>query len=191
MNSEVDAYIERSEQWPDEMTALRPTLLAAGLSESIKWRKPCYSHEGKNIAILQEMKEFLSLMFFKGALLDDPADILVDQGPNSRSARRVEFTSVDDVTRLADAISALLRQAIEVEDAGLAVEPAPEPVLVDELQERLERDPALEAAFEALTPGRRREYNLYFSDAKRTETRNARIEKHVDRILDGKGLRDR
>ena len=137
------------------------------------------------------MKDFLSLMFFKGALLDDPAGVLRDQGPNSRSARRVEFTSVEDVSRLTDTISALLREAIEVEDAGIAVEPPQELVLVAELQDRLDRDPAFEAAFESLTPGRRREYNLFFSDAKRAETRVARIEKHANRILDGKGLRDR
>ncbi len=190
MDPKVDAYIERSDRWPDVMAALRPILLAAGLGEAIKWGKPCYSHDGKNVAILQEMKDFLSLMFFKGALLDDPASVLRDQGPNSRSARRVEFTSVEDVSRLTDTISALLQQAIEVEDAGIAVEPPQELVLVAELQDRLDRDPAFEAAFESLTPGRRREYNLFFSDAKRAETRVARIDKHANRILDGKGLRD-
>jgi uncharacterized protein YdeI (YjbR/CyaY-like superfamily) len=130
-------------------------------------------------------------MFFKGALLSDPAGILREQGPNSRSARRIEFTSADDVSRLAETISAYLHEAIAVEEAGIEVEPSPDLVLVDELQQRLDRDPALEAAFESLTPGRRREYNLYFSDAKRSETRIARIEKHAGRILDGKGLRDR
>ena len=89
MDPRVDDYIEQSTLWPDEMTALRPILLAAGLTEEIKWRKPCYSHDGKNIVIVQEMKGFLALMFFKGALLKDLKGILVDQGPNSRSARRV------------------------------------------------------------------------------------------------------
>jgi uncharacterized protein YdeI (YjbR/CyaY-like superfamily) len=187
----VETYIRRSEKWPAEMTALRPVLLDAGLDEAIKWGKPCYSHDGRNIAIMQEMKGFLALMFFKGALLEDRDGVLVEQGPNSRSARRIELTSVDDVTRLADTVTALVGEAIAVEDAGLEVEPAGEPELVAELQERLAGDPDLAAAFDGLTPGRRREYNLYFSDAKKAETRAARIEKHAPKILAGKGLRDR
>lgn len=191
MNPKIDAYISRSDKWPEEITRLRPILLACGLTEDLKWGKPCYSHGGNNIVIVQEMKEFLSLMFFKGALLNDPDGILVEQGPNSRSARRMEFTSVDDVARLAGTIKKYIAEAIDVEEAGLQPEPAPELVLVQELRDRLDRDPALEAAFESLTPGRQREYNLYFSDAKQATTRTARIEKHMERILAGKGLRDR
>jgi uncharacterized protein YdeI (YjbR/CyaY-like superfamily) len=191
VNPEVDAYIRRSEKWPDEMTDLRQILLSGGLTEEIKWRKPCYSYEGRNIVILQEMKEFLALMFFKGALLDDSEGVLEEQGPNSRSARRIRFTSVEDVARLADTVQTYIGEAIDVEEAGLEVGPAPEPVLVEELQNRLDRNPAFKAAFEALTPGRQREYNLYFSGAKQAKTREARTEKHAQRILDGKGLRDR
>ena len=190
MNPKVDAYIGRSQKWPDEMTALRPILLGCDLTEEIKWGKPCYSHDGKNIAIMQEMKEFLSLMFFKGALLADPEDVLRSQGPNSRSALRIELTSVDDVTRLARTIESYVDEAIDVEEAGLAVEPAPEVVFVDELQARLDGDPAFKVAFEALTPGRQREYNLHFSDAKQAKTREARVEKYAAKILAGKGFRD-
>lgn len=191
MNPEVDAYIERSERWPDEMTALRPLLVDRGLDEDIKWGKPCYAHDGGNIAILQEMNDFLALMFFKGALLEDPDGVLEEQGPNSRSARRVTFTSVDDVARLSEAVGALLDDAMAVEEAGLEVAPAPEPELATELRDRLAIDPALKAAFEALTPGRRREYNLYVSGAKKHETRSARVDTCAPRILEGKGLRDR
>ncbi len=150
-----------------------------------------YGHEGKNILILQEMKSFLSVMFFKGALLADPAGVLTAQGPNSRSARRIEITSVEDVERLEGTIRASIDEAIEVEDAGLEVGPPPELELVEELRNRLDGDPALEAAFESLTPGRQREYHLHFSGAKKPETRQARIERSVDKILAGKGLRDR
>ncbi len=191
MNPDVDAYIAQSEQWPDEIAALRPILLGSGLTEEFKWRKPCYSHEGKNVVIVQEMKEFLALMFFKGALLSDPEAVLVDQGPNSRSARRIQFTSVDEVNRLAATTAAYLAEAIDVEDAGLEVGPPPELVLVAELQERLDHDAELKTAFESLTPGRQREYNLYFSGAKQPATRDARIERYAEKILDGKGLRDR
>lgn len=191
MNPRVDAYIRASKRWPDEITALRPVLLGTGLTEELKWRSPCYSHDGKNIVIVQEMSDHLALMFFKGALLADPDGVLVDQGPNSRSARRIEFTSVDDVTRLAGTVTAYIDEAVKVEELGLKVDPPPELVLVEELQNRLDADPALKAAFEALTPGRRREYNLHISGAKQTKTREARIAKHAPKILEGKGLRDR
>jgi uncharacterized protein YdeI (YjbR/CyaY-like superfamily) len=190
-NPGVDAYIARSTKWPEEMAALRPILLGAGLDEAIKWGKPCYSHGGKNIVILQEMNDFLSLMFFKGALLDDRSAVLVEQGPNSRSARRIEFTSVDDVVRLAGVVEAYIGEAVDVEEAGLQIEPPPAPEFVDELRRRLDDDPPFKTAFESLTPGRRREYNLYFAGAKQAETRRARIEKYASKILDGRGLRDR
>ncbi len=177
--------------WPEEIIALRPILLGAGLAEEIKWGKPCYSYQGKNIVIVQEMKDFLALMFFKGALLEDREALLEEQGPNSRSARRMCFTSVDDVNRLAGIISTYVEEAIDVEEAGLEVSEVPELVLAEELQGRLDRDPALRAAFESLTPGRQREYNLYFSGAKQAATRAARVDKSTERILAGKGLRDR
>jgi uncharacterized protein YdeI (YjbR/CyaY-like superfamily) len=191
MNTDVDAYVERSEQWSEELAAIRPVLLDRGLSEEIKWGKPCYVHDGANIAILQEMKEFLALMFFKGALLADPEGVLEEQGPNTRSARRMRFTSVDDVHRLADTVSAYVDEAIEVEQEGLDIGPAPELVLVEELQRRLDRDPELRAAFDALTPGRQREYHLQISSAKQAATREARVDKFAPRILAGKGFRDR
>ena len=187
----VDRYIAESDMWPAEIAALRPILLAAGLDEDIKWRKPCYSHEGKNIAIVQEMKDFLSLMFFKGALLEDPEGILREQGPNSRSARRIEFTSVADVERLSGTVAAYLQEAMDVEEAGLTVDAPPPLQLADELRERLDTDAELRTAFESLTPGRQREYNLYFTGAKKPETRAARVDKYADKILAGKGMRER
>ena len=191
MSSKVDAYIERSDKWPDEMRALRSILLDCGLTEEIKWGKPCYGHDGNNIAIMQEMKGFLALMFFKGALLEDPLGVLREQGPNSRSAKRFEFTSVDDVNRLADTIKDYVEEAIDVEAAGLEVGPAPEPEVVEELQRRLDEDPEFRTAFTSLTPGRQREYHLYFSAAKQASTRASRIDKYTPKILAGKGFRDR
>ena len=191
MTSEVEHYIEDSDRWPSEMRALHPILTGAGLSEEIKWAKPCYTHDGRNIAIMQEMKDFLALMFFKGALLDDPSGLLRSQGPNSRSARRLEFTSTDAVEAAAPAIRALVAQAVAAEEAGLDAGPTPEDEPAPELQERLDSDAALAAAFAALTPGRRREYNLHISGAKRSETRASRVEKCIPRILAGKGMRDR
>lgn len=190
-HADVDAYIAESHQWPDEVTALRQVLLDCGLTEEIKWGKPCYGDAGRNLVIMQEMKDFLALMFFKGALLADSDGVLREQGPNSRSARRIEFTSMDDVSRLSDTVRRYITAAIEVEDSGLEVGPPPELVPVDELQDRLDRDSEFQAAFESLTPGRQREYNMYFSDAKQAATRRSRIEKYAPKILDGKGFRDR
>ncbi len=191
MNAKVDDYIAKSTQWPEEIRALRPTLLRCGLVEEIKWAKPCYSYEDKNILILQEMKHFLAVMFFKGALLSDPNGLLKAQGPNSRSARRMTFTSVDDISRVDKVLAGYIQEAIDVEQAGLEVGPAPEPTFAEELQRRLDRDPEFTVAFNALTPGRRREYNLYFSSAKQSKTREDRIEKYAPKILAGKGFRDR
>ena len=190
-NPAVDTYIAASDSWPAEITALRDVLTGTGLTEGIKWGKPCYTHDGHNVVIVQEMRDVLALMFFKGALLADPHHVLVDQGPNSRSAKRIEFTTVDEVRRLADTISSYIREAIDVEESGLDVGPAPDLVLVDELRERLDRDPELAAAFDALTPGRQREYHLQISSAKQSSTRAARVEKYAPQILAGKGLRDR
>ncbi|MDE0802391.1 MAG: YdeI/OmpD-associated family protein [Acidimicrobiales bacterium] len=188
---DVDAYLAASQQWPDEIAALRPILVDTGLDEAIKWGKPCYSHGDANIVIVQEMKDFLALLFTKGALLDDPDGVLEPQGPNTRSAMRICFRSVDEVTDRAPTIAAYVENAIAVEDAGLEVGPAPEPDWVEELRERMADDDAFRQAFDALTPGRRREYNMHFSDAKKPETRMKRIEKYAPKILAGKGMRDR
>ena len=190
MNSKVDAYIERSTRWSAELRAVRPILLDCGLTEEIKWGKPCYSHEGANIVILQEMNAFLALMFFKGALLSDPQGVLVEQGPNSRSARRIEITSAAEVGRLAKVVRSFVKEALRVEAEGLQLGPRPKLAIVEELEQRLARDPRLKAAFEALTPGRQREYSLHFAAAKQSSTRRARIERCASKILDGKGFRN-
>lgn len=190
MDAKVTSYIQRSTKWPKEMAALRPILLGCGLTEAIKWGKPCYSHAGRNIVILQEMKAFLSLMFFKGALLSDPRHALVEQGPNSRSARRMEFTCLSQVRRLGNVVSAYVDEAIGIEEKDVQLGPRPQLDLVAELQERFARAPGLKAAFETLTPGRQREYNLYFAAARKADTRHARVDKCAGKILEGKGLRD-
>ena len=191
MNPEVDEFIARSKKWPEEMRALRPLLLDSGLAEQLKWRQPCYSMDGKNIVMMSEMKAGLSLGFFKGTLLSDPDGLLRDNGPNSRSMKRMFFTSVEEVQRLADTVSRYVHEAVSVELSGATVAPATESELVTELQERLDADPGLKAAFEALTPGRRRYYNIHIGEAKQAGTRAARVEKCIPRILAGKGLQDR
>jgi uncharacterized protein YdeI (YjbR/CyaY-like superfamily) len=188
---DVDAYIEASAQWPDEIAALRPLLLDSGLVEGIKWGKPCYALEDENIVIVQEFADHLALMFFKGILLQDPEGVLEQQGPNSHAARRLTFRSVDDIHRCADRVTEYLLEAIAVAEAGTALPPRPDEDLADELQERLAGDPDLAAAFDELTPGRQREYNLHVANAKQASTRERRVDRVVSRILAGKGLRDR
>jgi len=189
--ADVDEFLAEATTWKSVATRLRKVLVKLDLEETIKWGKPCYSHGGNNIAIIQPFKEFLALMFFKGALLDDPDELLEEQGENTRSARRVCFTKVADVTRLQAAVGALVRSAIEVQEQGKTLPKRPAPVLAEELQSRLDGNARLRAAFEKLTPGRQREYNLFISGAKQSKTREARVDKHVDRILAGKGMRDR
>lgn len=189
--ADVDAYVDASEQWPDEIRALRPLLVSAGLDETIRWGKPCYAHGGANIAIVQEFVDHLALMFFKGILLDDPSGVLEEVGPNSHAARRMTFTSVEAVETQADVIAAYLAEAIAVEEAGTEVPPRPDEVLAPELAERLAEDPALAEAFDGLTPGRQREYNLHVSAAKQSTTRERRVDAIVPRIMQGRGLRER
>jgi uncharacterized protein YdeI (YjbR/CyaY-like superfamily) len=188
---DVDAYLDASERWPEEIRALRPVLLAAGLDETIKWGKPCYTHDDANIALVQEFADDLALMFFKGILLDDPAGLLEEVGPNSHAARRMMFASLEDVEARVDAVAGYVEQAVVVEEAGTEVPPRPDEELAPELAERLAGDPELAASFDGLTPGRQRAYNLHVSAAKQSSTRERRVDRIVPRILEGKGLSDR
>ena len=174
--------------------SLRGILLATELEETLKWGKPCYTAKGGNIVILQPFQDHLALMFFKGALLDDPAGILKPQGENSRSAMRVELTSEAQVRDLAPTLKEYIERAIEVEAAGLSV-PARDPddigELPEELSARLESDAEYREAFEALTPGRKRSYVLHVSGAKKAETRERRVDRARETVLAGKGFNER
>ena len=189
---DVDAYLVDSVQWPDEIAAIRPILLSCGLAETIKWGKPCYCiGDDENVVLLQEFSDHLALMFFQGVLLEDPDEVLHAQGPNTHGPKRMKFTTVGDVESLAEVIRTYVDEAIHHAEAGTELPPRPEEELATELRERLADNDELAEAFNGLTPGRQREYNLHISDAKRAETRNRRIDNVVPRILEGKGLRDR
>lgn len=189
--ADVDAYLSDSDQWPDEIAAMRPILLSCGLRETIKWGKPCYCIDDDNIVLLQEFSNHLALMFFQGVLLDDPQQVLHAQGPNTHGPKRMKFTSDADVESLTEVIKTYVEEAIHHARVGTELPPRPDEALAPELQERLASDDELAEAFNGLTPGRQREYNLHVSDAKQPATRNRRIDKVVPRILAGKGLRDR
>ena len=187
----LDKLFSNARLWREEASELREVLLECGLTEELKWRSPCYTSGGKNICIIQRMKDFLALLFFKGALLQDPDGILEVQGAYSREGYRVRFTSVQDVDRLADSVRACVREAIAVEQAGLKVETPPDLEYPQELTDKLDEDPDLGAAFDALTPGRRRGYVLHVAAAKQSKTRTARVDRCRDKILAGKGLLER
>ncbi|GGE18304.1 OmdA-family protein [Primorskyibacter flagellatus] len=187
----MHAYFDAGSPWQAEAMALREILLDCGLEETEKWRKPCYVGAGGNICILQKFNDFIALMFFRGALLDDREGLLRAQGENSRSAKRLEFTDAGQVAGAAVAIRGLVASALDAGRKGLRPEPAGEEDLPEELADALDADPALAEAFQALTPGRRRGYVLTIREAKQAATRRVRIAKHRDRILAGKGLHDR
>ncbi len=191
-NPKVDAFLSRQTQWRPEMEALREIALGCGLAEEIKWGKPCYTDDGDNIVLIQGFKAYCAFLFFKGALLDDPGGILSDVGPNSRIGKQARFTDVEQIVAKTPALKKCIEQAIEVERSGakVEVEPADDLTAPEEFQAMLDADPALRTAFEGLTPGRQREYLLYFSGAKQSKTRTARAEKFIPKILDGLGMRD-
>lgn len=188
---DVDAYLDRAERWKPVMRKLRGVLLECGLDEALKWKKPCYMHGGKNVAIVQPFRDHCALLFFKGALLQDTHGLLRSQGPNTRSAMRLEFTSEAEVRKAV--VKAYVKQAVAVEREGRSVSAPPraEPELPAELSRALRRDRELAKAWRALTPGRRRGYVIHFTGAKQSATRAARVERCAPKILAGKGMHDR
>lgn len=192
VNKDVDSFLDKAKNWRKEIEALRGIILKTKLEEGIKWNKPCYSHNSSNVAIIQPFKNHLALMFFKGKLLKDPKKLLVDNGPNSQSAMRLEFESVKEITKLSATIKSYIKEAVALEESGQRVEfkKKPEP-LPEELKTVFKKKPKLKAAFEKLTPGRQRGYILHFAGAKQSATIVSRIEKCAPKILAGKGLNDR
>jgi uncharacterized protein YdeI (YjbR/CyaY-like superfamily) len=192
-NPKVAKYIKGMRAWRAEFEALRPVLLRAGLDEEFKWYKPCYTHDGSNVVIFQPFKELCALLFFKGALLEDPDGALKEQGENTRSALRLEFRSVADVAAAKKTVAALVQDAIRVEQAELSSPkraPTDDGPYPDELDMLLDTDSALREAWERLTPGRRRGWLLHFNGAKQSKTRLARIARATPRILEGFGMHD-
>jgi len=191
-NPKIDAFLERAESWRKEFEALREIVLDCELDEDLKWGQPCYSLGKGNVVLIHGFKEYCALLFFKGALLKDPDGILVQQTENVQSARQIRFTSVAEIDRMQNVLKDYIHQAIEVEKSGVKAEfkKTAEFAMPEEFQSKLDELPDLKVAFEALTPGRQRAYLLHFSGAKQSKTREARIEKHISRILEGKGLDD-
>ncbi|MGC4030597.1 MAG: YdeI/OmpD-associated family protein [Tepidisphaeraceae bacterium] len=188
----VDGYIRKNKAWAAELSALRAIVTDSPLVEEIKWRAPCYTFEGANVLFLGSAKDHCVLSFIKGALLKDPKKILIQQTENSQTVRVIRFPDVAAIEKLKPVLKAYVAEAIANEKAGLKVEfkKITEHAVPEELQKKLDEMPELNKAFKALTPGRQRGYFLQIASAKQSKTREARVEKHIPRILQGKGLDD-
>jgi uncharacterized protein YdeI (YjbR/CyaY-like superfamily) len=192
MNPKVDWFFDKAAQWQEEYIKLRAICLDCGLTEELKWGCPCYTFEKNNIVLIHGFKEYCALLVFKGALLHDPSGILIQQTENVQSARHIRFTNLLEIVELEPVLKAYIREAVEVEKAGLKVElkTTKDFKIPEEFQYKLDHIPALKEAFEALTPGRQRGYLFHFSQPKQSKTREARVEKFIPQILSGKGLDD-
>ncbi|MGJ0162629.1 YdeI/OmpD-associated family protein [Bacillus subtilis] len=191
-NPKVDEFLSKAKKWKEEFEKLRTIILDCELTEDFKWMHPCYTYNNKNVVLIHGFKEYCALLFHKGALLQDAHGILIQQTENVQAARQIRFTNVQEINELENILNAYIHEAIEIEKAGLKVEVNKniELNIPEELQNKFDEIPALKTAFEALTPGRQRAYTLYFSQAKQSKTRELRVEKYVQKILDGKGLKD-
>jgi uncharacterized protein YdeI (YjbR/CyaY-like superfamily) len=192
MNPKVDKYLHEAKKWREEFEKLRMIILDCHLTEELKWGVPCYTLQKKNIVLIHGFKEYCALLFFKGALLKDTKRILIQQTKNVQAARQIRFTKVREIIEMKTILKSYIYEAIEVEKAGLKVnfKKTSEYIISEEFQKKLNKSRVLKTAFEALTPGRQRQYLFYFSQAKQSKTRDSRVEKCLPRILDGKGLDD-
>ncbi len=191
-NPKVDAFLANAKSWQEEFKKLRTILLDSELSEEFKWGGPCYTFQGKNVAIMNGLKESCALAFFKGALLKDVHGVLTRPGQHSQSARWFKFASVREIVEMRSILKAYVREAIEVEKSGLKLKlrKTSDLKFPEELQTMLDEFPDFKAAFDRLTPGRQRAYIYFVSGAKQSKTRESRVQKCMPQILEGKGLLD-
>ena len=192
MNPKVDMFLSKAKKWQEEFKKLRMIIFDCQLTEELKWGVPCYTFQNRNIVLIHGFKEYCALLFFKGALLHDDRGILIKQTENVQAGRQVRFTNEREIVAMEAILKAYIYEAIEVEKAGLKVnfKKNSERIFPEEFQNKLDEVPALKTAFKALTPGRQRAYNLYFSEPKQSKTRESRVEKYMQQILNGKGLND-
>ncbi|MDO3627193.1 YdeI family protein [Mucilaginibacter sp. BT774] len=192
MNPKVDWFFDKATQWQEEYEKLRIICLDCGLTEELKWGQPCYTLNNANIVLIHGFKEYCALLLFKGALLKDPSGILIQQTENVQSPRQIRFSSATEIVKLEPILKDYIYEAIDVEKAGLKVElkKTADFAVPEEFKNKLDGSPALRAAFEALTPGRQRNYLFHFSKPKLIKTREERVEKAIPLILSGKGLDD-
>jgi uncharacterized protein YdeI (YjbR/CyaY-like superfamily) len=192
MNPAIDAYIEELTQWREEMIYMRKIVLECNLIEEQKWGQPCYCLGNKNILLIHGFKDYCALLFMKGSLLSDTHKLLIQQTENVQAGRQIRFNSLEEIIELEPVLKAYIFEAIEVEKAGVKVpmKKHEDFIVPEELTAKFTELPELKDAFYALTPGRQRAYILHFSGSKKSETRIARIDKYIPRIMNGKGITD-
>jgi len=192
MNTKVDQYLSKVTHWKKEQECLRRIVLSTNLKEEFKWGNPCYTYNGGNVVLIHVFKEYCALLFFKGALMQDPEGILIQQTKNVQATRQIRFTRLEEILSKEEFLKSYIVNAIEIEKSGLKVElkKTEEFPFPKEFEIKLEEDPALKLAFNSLSPGRQRAYLLHFSAPKQAGTREARVEKWIPAILEGKGLND-
>ena len=192
MNPKVDWFFSKETKWQEAYSELRMLILDCGLTEELKWGCPCYTVANSNIVLIHGFKNYCALLIMQGALLKDKKKILVQQTENVQSARQIRFKNVEEILKNKSTIKSYIKEAIALEKAGMKVElkKTTEYKIPEEFQAVLDDMLELKKAFQALTPGRQRGYLLYFSAPKQTKTKEARIEKYLQHILDGKGLND-
>ncbi|HEX5426491.1 MAG TPA: YdeI/OmpD-associated family protein [Candidatus Acidoferrales bacterium] len=181
-----------AKKWQKEADKLKKIVLDGDLIEEMKWGKPCFTYQKKNVAIIIPLTDACALSFFKGALLNDPKHILQKIG-RAQAGRWIKFTSLKEITAMQSTLRNYIYEAIEFEESGkkVTLKKASEYAVPEELQARLDATPELRAAFEALTPGRRKSYIFHVSGAKQTKTRVARAERCAPMILSGRGFNER
>lgn len=174
------------------LIALREVLAETELKESIKWNMPVYHFGKKNVATLFYAKNYLGVWFGQGALLADPDGLLVNASPGKTVAQR-QLRFPNEAAIDLELVRGFLSEAIQNQLDGLELEigPAPEMPVPDELQEALDADPDLAAAFAQMAPYKQREFSESISTAKREATRQRRLEKAIAHIQQGIGLTDK
>lgn len=191
MNPKVNFYFEKESKFQEEIQYLREICLKTSLEENLKWGVPCYSMGSKNVVLIHYFKNYCALLFMKGVLMKDEKSILVQQTEHVRAARQLRFENLTQIKEQEKSISQYIKEAIEIEKAGLSVDMRSMPVeIADEFQTIIDENKNLKVAFENLTPGRQREYIIFFKNAKQSKTRINRIEKYIPKIMAGKGKMD-
>ena len=187
----VEDYIENSSKWRQELIVLRDIILETELVETVKWGTPHYTINGKNVVGIAAFKEHFALWFHQGVFLKDTQKKLINaQEGTTKGLRQWRFSKMEEIE--ADLLKEYLLEAIQNQKDGKMIKVEPKKVEIPaELRDALAKMPELKVKFEALTPGKQKEYSEHIGSAKQEKTRLSRLDKSIPLILEGKGLNDK
>jgi uncharacterized protein YdeI (YjbR/CyaY-like superfamily) len=191
-SEKVTAYIAKHSKWSDQLVELREAFISTKLKEEVKWGSPTYTLNGKLIAGIAAFKNHYALWFHQGVFLKDTHKKLVNaQEGITKALRQWRFEEGDKVE--STLVVQYIQEAVENSLAGKEIKTQRKKgVLIPPfLKKALEADAKMQAAFNALTPGKQREFAGYIGEAKRNETKISRLEKITPMILEGNGLHDK